>query len=50
LARAAQQDEQVARLRSLLPLPQLHLPYIFEPALGPDDLGRLVGALGSGPR
>jgi anion-transporting ArsA/GET3 family ATPase len=45
LARAAQQDEQVARLRSLLPLPQLHLPYIFEPALGSDDIGRLVAAL-----
>jgi anion-transporting ArsA/GET3 family ATPase len=40
------QDRQVARLAELLPLPQLHLPYIFSTELGPADVAQLALALG----
>jgi anion-transporting ArsA/GET3 family ATPase len=39
------QDRQVARLAELLPLGQLHLPYIFSTELGLQDVDRLAGAL-----
>jgi anion-transporting ArsA/GET3 family ATPase len=46
LARIAQQKEQVARLAEKLPLPQFHLPFVFEADLGPVEVGVLAGALG----
>jgi anion-transporting ArsA/GET3 family ATPase len=39
------QQEQVDRLASQLPLPQLHLPYLFNADLGPEDLDVLAQAL-----
>ena len=45
-ARIAQQEEQVARLAEKLPLPQFHLPFVFEADLGPVEVGVLAGALG----
>jgi cellulose biosynthesis protein BcsQ len=39
--RIALQHEQVARLAAGLPLPQLHLPYLFTADVGVDDIGRL---------
>jgi hypothetical protein len=38
-------EEQVARLHRELPLPQLRVPRLFSPAIGPDELGRLATAL-----
>ena len=38
-------EEQVARLARELPLPQLHLPRLFAPAIGPAELDRLAAAL-----
>jgi anion-transporting ArsA/GET3 family ATPase len=35
------QHEQIARLEALLPLPQIHLPFVFAAGLGPDDVSRL---------
>jgi anion-transporting ArsA/GET3 family ATPase len=43
--RTALQREQVERLSSQLPLPQLHLPYLFNADLGPGDLDTLASAL-----
>jgi anion-transporting ArsA/GET3 family ATPase len=43
--RVALQAEQVARLASDLPLPQLRLPYLFTTEIGPDELDRLARAL-----
>jgi anion-transporting ArsA/GET3 family ATPase len=43
--RSSLQREQVARLDAALPLPQLHLPYLFTADLGPDDLEVLASAL-----
>jgi anion-transporting ArsA/GET3 family ATPase len=43
--RRALQAEQVARLAEALPLPQLHLPQLFDTHLGPDDLDVLATAL-----
>ena len=40
------QDRQVARLAELLPLGQLHLPYIFSTELELDDVEKLAKALG----
>jgi anion-transporting ArsA/GET3 family ATPase len=40
------QEEQIGRLAERLPLPQLHLPYVFSTELGPSDVGRLASALG----
>ena len=39
------QREQVERLSSQLPLPHLHLPYLFNADLGPSDLDTLASAL-----
>lgn len=39
------QAEQLARLRRSLPLPQLHLPFMFTPEIGPGELDRLAEAL-----
>lgn len=46
LSRQALQDEQIARLSSSLPLPQIHLPFLFTPEVGPPELDRLTDALG----
>ncbi len=43
--RMALQREQVERLDEALPLPQLHLPYLFDAELGPRQLGQLADAL-----
>lgn len=43
--RIALQDEEVARLREALPLPQLHLPHLPVTALGHDELVVLADAL-----
>jgi anion-transporting ArsA/GET3 family ATPase len=40
------QEAQVARLAEMLPLPQLHLPYVFTTELGPEDVKNLAAALG----
>ncbi len=45
LDRIALQQEQVARLADLLPLPQVHLPYLFSAGLGPENLDELADAL-----
>jgi len=53
LTRAAQfrrqrqqlQEEQVARLADVLPLPQLRLPFLFTTELGPPDVITLAAAL-----
>jgi anion-transporting ArsA/GET3 family ATPase len=44
-ARQDLQAEQVARLREELPLPQLHLPFLFTPEVGPEELDVLAAAL-----
>ena len=46
--RMALQAEQVARLAEQLPLDQLHLPYLFDAELGPDQLDELADALLAG--
>ena len=46
--RTALQEEQLARLAELLPLPQLRLPFLFKADLGPDDLAVLARALQDG--
>ncbi|HEX2575946.1 MAG TPA: ArsA-related P-loop ATPase [Aquihabitans sp.] len=43
--RMALQREQVERLASALPLPQLHLPYLFDAEIGPPQLDQLADAL-----
>lgn len=43
--RMALQREQVARLETQLPLPQLHLPFLFTTDIGPDELDVLARAL-----
>lgn len=45
--RQAQQEEQVARLASELPLPQLPLPYLFTTELGLAEVRVLASALAS---
>jgi anion-transporting ArsA/GET3 family ATPase len=40
------QEEQVARLAEMLPLPQLRLPFLFTTELGPPDVAVLATALG----
>jgi len=45
-ARTEQQEEQVARLAERLPLPQWHLPFLFEADLGPAHVDELAAALG----
>jgi anion-transporting ArsA/GET3 family ATPase len=43
--RSAMQAEQLARLAEALPLPQLHLPFLFSASLGPAELDVLARAL-----
>ena len=45
LDRAALQAEQVGRLESQLPLPQLRLPFVFTTDIGPGDLDVLARAM-----
>jgi anion-transporting ArsA/GET3 family ATPase len=44
-ARQALQAEQVARLAEALPLPQLHLPFLFTTEVGPAEVDTLACAL-----
>jgi len=46
--RVALQDEQLARLTDRLPLPQIHLPFLFTADLGPADVRRLGDDLAAG--
>jgi anion-transporting ArsA/GET3 family ATPase len=46
--RMALQREQVERLAAELPLPQLHLPYLFDSEIGPANIDRLARELVSG--
>ena len=46
--RVALQREQLDRLAERLPLPQLHLPFLFTADLGPSDLEELADALTNG--
>jgi anion-transporting ArsA/GET3 family ATPase len=48
LHRQALQQEQVERLQADLPLPQLHLPFVFTGDLGPSELDYLADALTKG--
>jgi anion-transporting ArsA/GET3 family ATPase len=45
LRRQELQAEQVARLAEALPLPQLRLPFLFTPEVGPDELDVLAAEL-----
>lgn len=45
LQRSALQASQVERLASRLPLPQLHLPFLFSTDIGPDELDVLATAM-----
>ena len=47
LGRQELQATQLTRLASELPLPELRLPHLFVAEVGPGELGRLAGALGS---
>ena len=42
------QAEQLRRLEEALPLPQLHLPFLFTPEVGPAELDVLARALAAG--
>ncbi len=44
-SRRALNDREVERLRRELPLPQVHLPYLFHPAMGPDAISELSDRL-----
>jgi anion-transporting ArsA/GET3 family ATPase len=44
-ARVALQDEQLARLSERLPLPQIHLPFLFKTDLARDDVHVLADAV-----
>jgi len=46
--RVALQREQVERLAERLPLPQIHLPFLFTADLTPADVGVLTGELEAG--
>jgi arsenite-transporting ATPase len=46
--RSALQAEQVERLAAALPLPQLHLPYLFDAEIGPGQLHQLAEAFLAG--
>jgi anion-transporting ArsA/GET3 family ATPase len=41
------QEAQLSRLATLLPLPQIHLPYVFTAELGLPDIKALAGVLGA---
>lgn len=45
LGRERLQAEQLQRLADTLPLPQLHLPFLFGAAIGPAEIDRLAGTL-----
>jgi anion-transporting ArsA/GET3 family ATPase len=45
-ARQDLQQEQLRRLAENLDLPQLHLPFLFSPELGPPEIDELAAALG----
>ena len=45
-AREAVQAEQLDRLTANLPLPQLRLPYLFTPEVGPEQVALLAEAIG----
>jgi anion-transporting ArsA/GET3 family ATPase len=45
--RRALQEEQVRRLAKALPLPQLHLPFLFTTEIGPAEIDTLAGLLAS---
>lgn len=47
-ARASLQREQLDRLAATLPLPQLHLPFLFSTDLGPEDVDALAEAIAAG--
>jgi anion-transporting ArsA/GET3 family ATPase len=47
-ARSALQAEQIGRLARELPLPQLHLPFLFSTDLGPADVDLLADAVSTG--
>ena len=40
------QEDQIARLAAVLPLPQLRLPFLFTTELGPTEVATLAAALG----
>jgi hypothetical protein len=44
----ARQRAEIARLIARLPLPQLHLPFVFTAGIGPDDVDRLAALLLTG--
>jgi anion-transporting ArsA/GET3 family ATPase len=46
--RHALQQEQIQRLRELLPLPQIELPFVFNPDITRDQLDTLAGAFTRG--
>ncbi|MBV8463168.1 MAG: hypothetical protein JO368_07730 [Acidimicrobiales bacterium] len=46
LRRQELQEEQMARLAEMLPLPQLKLPFLFTTELGPPEVAELASALG----
>ena len=46
--RWALQEDQLARLDEMLPMPQLHLPFLFSADLGPAHVDTLAGALRDG--
>ena len=46
--RIALQAEQVDRLAELLPLPQIHLPFLFTADLGPEHIDELATAVHTG--
>ena len=48
LARVASQQAEVARLSGELPLPQIHLPFLFRSGFGPTELGELADVLAAG--
>lgn len=48
LARIASQQAEVSRLNEQLPLPQIHLPFLFRSGFGPEELLALADVLGSG--
>jgi anion-transporting ArsA/GET3 family ATPase len=44
--RAQLQEEQITRLATELPLPELRLPYAFDAEIGPEQIGPVAEALG----
>jgi hypothetical protein len=46
----ARQQQQRARLAAKLPLPQIELPFMFTPSIGPPEIDALADALVSGVR